>query len=1053
MAAANFIARGVTLVSRHKLLTAALGVFVGIPAVCLLFIWLALPGIVQSQAKAYVLARGGDRLTMERLAIVPLFEPRLSIDNLSLKQPDGSLLLGFKQLTVRLSLAGLFRGTWVIDEIALTGPQAVIALLPKGQLNWGSLIGSSQAKGGGSESPPPRLVIRKFSLADGQIDLVDRRSTVVQSVQIKPLAITLSDLSTLPSDKKGEYALSAKSSLGAEVEWNGTVSLTPLSIAGSLKLDGLSLTRLGALLPLPPRLAPPQGTARLATRYEAGIVDSKFDAKLADLAIGIDGLRIAGKQTPDAVLALGHLGLAGGAFDWQSRRIAVGSLTLSGGGITARRRADGTTDLLDLLPPSPPRPAARKPPTPLLPTVKPGPSPSPGAATAPADAWHYRVDRLSLTGFGVAFRDETVTPAADFALQDITAEIKGASETLTTPLPVRFAFRAREGGSVALDGTIIPGAPSAELHLSIDALALAPIQPYLAGATILKLVGGTLSADGKASYGKNLGGYAGALAVRALRIMAGEGPRPFLAWKALSTDSLTADPTRVAIRDLRLDGLDTALIVAKDRSVNVAQILRPAKNKPAVPSLPAAAAPPPSPPSPSPPLTTASATVTPAIDIERFQIRHSQLDYADLSLALPFATHIHDLEGEVTNISSRPAATPARVRLAGGIDEAGSASASGRIDLLKPTAFLDIDTNFDNIELTHLTPYMATFAGRRIDSGTLSLHLQYKIDHGQLAGDNRIILDQLTLGGRVRSPEARDLPLDFAIALLKDSHGRIDLGIPISGSLADPQFSYAKLIWKAVSNVLTRLVTSPFRALGAVFGGGGGSGGDVSFIVGQSSLTPAAQKSLAQIAGSLNSRPSLAVTIHGTWTAADRVALQDQKLRRAVADKLGLPAGADLAGLKPDKPEVQEALESLYADGNGQGGLIALKEGYRQSNAGKLEESVGDRALSLMTGLLGRKPTLGAAEIAGMKGLDFHAMLYRRLRDGEDVADEALRDLARARGEAAVRVLRDAKVPADRVILQPPERAVATGHDVPLAMALRPLIQPGAAGTPKPESE
>jgi hypothetical protein len=1051
MAAASFFARGAGVIRRHRIVAIVCASVVGLLAAVLLFIWLILPAIVTSQAEAFVHTRGGDRLTIGRLSIVPLFEPRVEIDDLHLTQADGSPLLAFKQLSVSLSLASITRRALVIDAITLDGPQAAVTLLPKGALNWDALIAAPAPKpgtpapaaaAGSGGSGAPGILIRKFALTDGQVDLADKRTATVQSVQIAPLAITLSDLSTLPADQKGAYTLTAKSSLGAEIDWSGTVSLTPLSVAGNFRLAALSLAKLSALVPLPPKLAPPQGTVNLATRYDAGIIDGKFDFQLADLALAVDGLKIAGKQSPEAFFALGHAGVSGGQFDWRRQQVAIQAVTLTGGGVSATRLADGTIDLLDLLPTSPaaasPPPAAAKP---AQPKPKPiaAPKVTTSLAAAPANVWHYRVDRFSLSGLGAEFRDRTVEPPLDVALQDVTAQVTGISENMATPLPAHLALKLRSGGSVAVDGTLVPQAPSADLKIKIDGLALAPIQPYLASATILKLVGGTVSAAGEARYAGGSGTYAGGFAVENLRIMEGDERRPFLAWKSLATDNLTASPAAVDIKTLTLDGLDTALTVAKDRTVNVTQILKAQpqpKHKPG--AHPAAA------PRPAQSATKTAAAPVPVIHIARFRIRHGELDYADQSLFLPFATHVHDLNGTIGNISTKPDSGPARLDLRGRVDAYGTASAAGRFDLLAPTDLLDIDVAFDNIELTNLTPYLATFAGRRIDSGTLTLNLQYKIHHGQLAGDNRVILDQFTLGGRVRSPEARDLPLDLAIALLKDSHGRIDLGIPISGSLSDPQFSYGKLIWKVVSNLLTKIVTSPFRAIGSLFGGGHGGGGDnVTFAAGQSIVTPSAQKALAQLAASLESRPNLGVTIHGTWSEADRVALKEQKLRRALADRLDLPADADLSGITADKPDVQPALEDLYADRYGGAALRALKDGYRQSNAGKLDESLGDKVLSLVTGLFGKAPSLSAGDIAGMKGLDFHALLYQRLRDAEAVPDASLLALASARGAAAVAALHDARVPPERVILQPVEKVAAIGHDVPLTMGLGPATPPG----------
>lgn len=1036
MAAVNYIARGMGVIGRHKVL-AACGAVAGLIAALLLFIWLVLPSIVKSQAEAFVLRRSGDHLTIGRLTIAPLPEPRLQIDNLRLTQADGSPLLGFSRLAVSISPSSLTRRALVIDEIALDAPQAVVELLPKGRLNWDSLLNPPAAVPTPAVAPPPatasappRIVIRKFALGDGQIDLADRRTNTVQSLRLAPLAITLADLSTLPADKRGDYVLTATTSLGARVDWRGTVSLAPLAVGGSLRVEGLSLERLAALLPLPPKLAPPQGTAMLATRYDAGMIGDQLDLTLADLTLGVDGLRLGGKGSP-AAITLGHFGVDGGQFDWRRHQLTLRSVTLAGGSVSLRRLADGGIDLLELLSPSPAAPRAAQAassPDKDIPASPPPKIVSP-SATPPAAAWHYRINHVALTGAAVAFRDETVRSPADIALQDIAISVDGVSEDLAAPLPVHLALRARDGGSIAITGKVVPAAPSADLRVQVDALALTPVQPYLGSATVLRLVGGTLSIDGEARYPGDGGTFAGGFAVRDLRIMEGAGRRPFLAWKSLATDSLKVSPSAIAIRELTLDGLDTALAVAKDRSVNVTQILRPERGKPAAaPPRHAAVA---------KAKTPAASSAAPVIEIERFRIRHSQLDYADASLALPFATHIHDLDGTISRLSTRPGNTvPARLQLAGHVDEDGSASASGRVNLLAPSDLLDIQTAFDNIELTNLTPYLATFAGRRIDSGTLSLHVRYKINHGQLVGDNRIILDRLTLGGRVRSPEARDLPLDFAIALLKDSHGRIDLGIPISGSLQDPQFSYGKLIWKAVSNLLTRIVTSPFRALGSLFGGGGDHDGAIVFAVGEAKLAPAAQKSLQQVAASLAGRPGLAVTLHGTWSDADRPALQEQKLRRALADKLEMPAGADLAAMTPEQGDAAAAMEDLYADRHGKAGLIALKEGYRKVNAGKLDESVGDRALSVVTGLLGRKHDLDETEVAGMKGLDFPAMLHQRLRAEEAVPDDALHKLAHARGEAAAAALHAAAVPADRVSLLAEERVAAVGHDVPLTIAL-----------------
>jgi hypothetical protein len=175
--------------------------------------------------------------------------------------------------------------------------------------------------------------------------------------------------------------------------------------------------------------------------------------------------------------------------------------------------------------------------------------------------------------------------------------------------------------------------------------------------------------------------------------------------------------------------------------------------------------------------------------------------------------------------------------------------------------------------------------------------------------------------------------------------------------------------------------------------------------------------------------------VHGTWSEADRVALQDLQLRRAVAAKIGQPVDEhDPGPISTDQPKVQAALEDLYASRVGGGALAALKEGFRKANPGQLEESGTGKILSRLTNAFRSKQDLSEGEVAQLKGTDFHAVLYQRLRSREVVADERLLTLATARGAAALAELQGANAPAERVTLQAPMKIDATSNEVPLGM-------------------
>ena len=182
----------------------------------------------------------------------------------------------------------------------------------------------------------------------------------------------------------------------------------------------------------------------------------------------------------------------------------------------------------------------------------------------------------------------------------------------------------------------------------------------------------------------------------------------------------------------------------------------------------------------------------------RFQ--NAKLDFTDLSLRPQFAAKIYELNGAINGLSSSRQSR-SQVELDGRVDEFGLARIRGELNPFAPRNNTDINVVFRNVDMVPASPYTMKFAGYKVAEGKISLDLQYKIRDSKLEGDNKIVIDKLTLGERVDSPDAIKLPLQLAIAILKDSDGRIDLGLPVSGDLSDPQFSYGAIIWKAITNV------------------------------------------------------------------------------------------------------------------------------------------------------------------------------------------------------------------------------------------------------------
>lgn len=522
--------------------------------------------------------------------------------------------------------------------------------------------------------------------------------------------------------------------------------------------------------------------------------------------------------------------------------------------------------------------------------------------------WKVSLDKLALEDGRVHVEDKSTQVPVMLDMEHANFELRDASLDFKKPLPVKAAFQIKQGGQFETAGKLTLSPFHADLQLKLDALSLKPYSPYLNQQAYLKLVEGLANVHGKlviAAAPVLSGQFLGGFGVNSLAINEEAGTSPFLAWKSVSTESLKLGiaPNRLHMDELRIVEPDGEFIINADKTLNVKRILR---NQDVVVAAPTA--------------TSAQPSSDFPIDIERVSIMNGSLEFADYSLKPQFGTHINALSGVINGLSSQPNST-AQVELDGKVDEYGSARIRGSLQPFHATDFTDLKLAFHNLEMNRLTPYSGKFAGRKIDSGKLTVDLEYKIKQRQLAGENKFVINKLRLGERVDSADATNLPLDLAIALLEDSDGLIDLDLPISGSLDDPQFSYGKIIWKAFVNVLGKIVTSPFHFLGKILGISSDKLSAVGFEPGQSALAPEEQEKLKSIAGALAQRTTLTLNIAPAYDpAADKPALQEQAVRREVMNELGLKLneGEQAGPVDLANSKVQSALENLLKDRKGE---------------------------------------------------------------------------------------------------------------------------------------
>jgi len=740
-----------------------------------------------------------------------------------------------------------------------------------------------------------------------------------------------------------------------------------------------------------------------------------------EISSNLNGISINSSRSREPLFATEQLTVAGGQCDLGAHSLTFARIAMSKGRLDAGRDAEGILNWQQLL------------------QIKGESAPVKGAkpAAAVVPAWKFLVKSFELDGFSSKFSD--LTTRAEYpvlSLQNIKAKLTEVDGT--SPMGFTVGFQVEQGGTATVSGTVHPAIPSVEADVQVAGMVLTSLQPYIEPYVTLQLHSASIAAQGHLRYGvpgaAQKAAYEGSFSLNDLRLADAKTPKkPYLRWDALQLPQfkLTLQPDSLDVQEIKISKPVGAFIIEEDKTLNLVKVL---KKQPVGPKPP-----PSSKPAPKKLGPQKEQAVFP-YRIAKVRVDNGNMIFADLSLRPRFRTRIHDLKGTVTGLSSVQD-SQAKVQLNGYVDQYGTAKING---VIRPNDFgrsSDIEMVFRNLEMKNLSPYSGRFAGRLIKSGKFSADLKYKLQDYKMTGDNKIVIDNLSLGEKVEHPESTNLPLDLAIALLKDASGRIDIGLPVSGDLNDPQFRIGPLIWKMFTNLIIKAAASPFRALGNLLGGESEHFDALEFDPGSAELLPPEKEKLLKIVTALNSRPQLKLVIQGRYSPeVDGLELKERSLRRMVATRLGTKLGPN------DSPEpldftdsgAQNTLETMYKERLGKTALDELEKGIEEGTvtprmpASRQEDKSKEagmfatmaEGMKLYKIIPGGKSNEQAALWAGE--------LYTRLVEQEKVADETFLQLAENRAQAIVAHLgRKARIPKDRVSVKATE---------PLAGDARPAV-------------
>jgi hypothetical protein len=849
-----------------------------------------LPPIIRAVAIKKLSAQLDREVSIQKVKLNP-FALSTTIRGLMIKDKDGQPFVSWDEVYVNLQLASLFGHTWVFSEVSTTNPYVRVQVNKNYSLNFSDLITkfstntSSSAKT--QTTKPLALRIDHLHIAHASASLTDLTPSTPFRRIVGPLDITLDNFRTDPNNKN-PYSFSGTTDAGEKISWAGYFYLDPIRSRGELALNNFSLNKYAPLYQDFVRFEIKDGVIDLRSEYQFELSPTNRIAVATNASFALHSFKLAEPNSATNIIELPEFSVTGASGDAIARRGEINSISANGAKLILRRNKNAAINVVEL---SKPAETATNAPGGIILLLRSVTNVvaqllnSTNAATG-------IIREVNFQNCAVSLADDVNSRPVRLDLDQISLTATNISNLPGTNLTASLALRWNTNGTIKVD-TIASFAPTtADVDIALDKLELRPLDPYLESKLNVFVIDSKLGMNGHVHLRETTNAelpevtFNGDTWLDDFSTVDGEFGEDLLRWNSVKISGIEANlnPQSVAIKEVAVNDAFARIVIETNRTINLLAALRitdtnapeqAVEDKPAEKSsvkkknfLTATNG-------------IAMANVAlPKISVATVVISNAQMRFTDRSLEPNVNVSVQQAGGTIAGLSTEQL-QHADLNLHAKVDGIGPVEITGTINPFSDTSTNHIVVTAHDIDLTPESPYAGKFAGYRIAKGKLNLALGYELRGRQLKSTNLITLDQFTFGEKVNSPDATKLPVRLGVAILKDRRGQIVLDVPIEGSLDDPQFKLHKVIVRAIGNIITKVITSPFAALGAIFGGKGEDLDHQDFAPGSFALQSDGTNQLNTLVKALYERPGLQLEIEGSVDpATDR-----DGLRRAMLDK------------------------------------------------------------------------------------------------------------------------------------------------------------------------
>ena len=498
----------------------------------------------------------------------------------------------------------------------------------------------------------------------------------------------------------------------------------------------------------------------------------------------------------------------------------------------------------------------------------------------------FGVKNVAVTGADIGITHIFEGQKIAHKFDGLNVNLQNISENLASPVSAKIDMKSSQKLNLALNGKITPEPLNIEADVKLNDANLPRYFAYAKNYLDASLKSGELNAELNIKYAADAS-VSGKANIANIELADGSGDKVF-AFKNLKLSKISFAKNFLNLERVTLSAPFLKTHLNKEREFNLSRLVKKSESAQNADAKQAASK------------NEKHAEAVKAqkkegefdFAIKNILVENGDVDFSDASLFMPFATKITKLEGVLMDIDST---RPTMGTFEGVVGKSGFSKIGLKLLPYDPKKSTEVKLGFKDIDLVDVTPYSGQFLGYKIEKGKLNLTLNYEVMDSKLNGSNVVNLDTLTLGEKVESKDAVNLPLSLAISILSDQNNQINIDLPVEGDLNDPDFKYGGIVWEAVKKLFADITLAPFRFLGNMLGLSSQDLNTIDFMPANAELIVSEQAKIADFIKLTTAKPKMKLSITPAYSDVDVTALKNAKLNEKIGQTMA-QTGKDYAG-------------------------------------------------------------------------------------------------------------------------------------------------------------